>query len=471
MGVGDGSIAAAARWWWTRTFDDELDPPPTSFPADEALTLASSVSVHIFEYVLMVALLRLRLVNGHPSKHATSLSFLIHPFHFIIPATMILLVPLPIGMFTLLLPVLVIFVGMMTTGVGALSTSIVTGANGYLGRAIVHELMKQQNEKEHQIICLVREKRVDQEKLYWSEIISSCHVRVLPYDMLDGGATLRQALDACDTLNTDNDNHQVCLYHVASVFGPTEDHQKTALDNVQGTRDVLETVQQWRLTHQSPPCKIVLTSSMAAVRGTGQTPGNGKYYTKDDWNTASVLGANWGASYQWSKRESEQEARRLADEYQIPLVSLCPSFVFGPPYGGEESSSFSIQLVRQWAKGQSPVQSRLLVDVRDVALAHVLAGQSTTFMNGRLIVSTDARVPSKTLADWIRLVTAPQYREEVHSDDDFTGGAIPIGEKEVGAEEDICEILGIKLRPIQETMQDMTVKLLQYETEQADMRK
>ena len=56
-------------------------PPPTSFPADEVLTLASSVSVHIFEYVLLVALLRLRLVNGHPSKHATSLSFLIHPFH------------------------------------------------------------------------------------------------------------------------------------------------------------------------------------------------------------------------------------------------------------------------------------------------------------------------------------------------------------------------------------------------------
>jgi nucleoside-diphosphate-sugar epimerase len=377
------------------------------------------------------------------------------------------------------LPFLIVAVAILVTpekSVVALSSSVVTGANGYVGRAIVHQLLTTHqenapNDATQQIICLVREHRVAQEENYWRNFQSSSSsspstsVRVLPYDMLDGGRTLGAALEECQSSDPRADN--VCLYHVASVFGPTEDHRQTALQNVQGARDVVETVHRWRCQADArPPCRIVFTSSMAAVRGTGQTPANGKYYTKHDWNTVSELGANWGASYQWSKRKSEQEVRRLADLYEIPLVSLCPSFVFGPPSGGDESSSFSIQLVRRWAKGESPVQSRLLVDIRDVAKAHVLAGTSTSFTNGRLIVSTDARVASKTLADWIRDATDPRYRQFIHSDDEFTGGAIPIGEKEVGAEASLKEVLGMTLRPIQETMQDMTVKLLEYEVNQ-----
>eukprot|EP00977_Amphora_coffeiformis_P016540 scaffold5141_cov169-Amphora_coffeaeformis.AAC.7 len=365
-------------------------------------------------------------------------------------------------LFVLLLPTAAFALAAVTTA----ATSIVTGANGYVGCAIVHELLVQTSptKEEHpSILCLVRPHRVADETKYWKQVLPSeqadC-LQVLPYDMLDGGVTLRTALDRCH-------EDGVCVYHVASVFGPTEDHTETALQNVKGTCDVLETVHRWRTENNNPdcPCKVLVTSSMAAVRGTGQEPRNGKYYTAEDWNTASVLGANWGASYQWSKMESERKATQLAKEYDIPLVTLCPSFVFGPPYG--ESSSFSIQLVRQWAKGESPVQSRLLVDLRDVAKAHVLAGQSSKLQSGRLILSTDARVSSRMMADWIRQVTAPQYREAIHSDDEFTGGAIPIGQQEVDAEGPLREALGTNLRTIQETMQDMTVRLLQSEIETA----
>lgn len=363
------------------------------------------------------------------------------------------------------------------------TTSIVTGANGYVGRAIVHELLLQQQQQPHEtaddknddkeessIICLVRPHRIADETAYWDKVRSSSSqdhpperlVVVMPYDMLDGGLTLRAALDECSNHNS---NH-VCVYHVASVFGPTDDHKETALQNVEGTRDVLETVHRWRQdTNECPACKVVVTSSMAAVRGTGQEPSNGRYYTAEDWNTVSELGANWGASYQWSKMESERQATQLAKQYNIPLVTLCPSFVFGPPYGGESTSSFSIQLVRQWARGESPVQSRLLVDVRDAARAHVVAGRRSSTTTGRWIVSTDARVSSRTLAEWIRDVTAPRYRDLIHSDDEFAGGAIPIGQQEVDAEGPLLEALGIKLRSIQETMQDMTVRLLQNEME------
>lgn len=361
-------------------------------------------------------------------------------------------------------------------------SSIVTGANGYVGRAVVHELLAQPSQGQHEqnlIVCLVRPHRVEKEKAYWNDVLKDDNdneatttwgrIQVLPYDMLDGGTTLRAALDQCSSSNNGDDaDARICLYHVASVFGPTENHKETALENVKGTCDVLETVQKWLADNNKPTsaCKIILTSSMAAVRGTGQEPTNGKFYTAKDWNTVSVLGANWGASYQWSKKESEQQAQVLAQQYQIPLVTLCPSFVFGPPQG--ESSSFSIQLVKQWAKGESPVQSRLLVDIRDVALAHVVAGERLD--RGRFILSTDARVSSRTLADWIRQVTAPSYRDAIHSDDDFTGGAIPIGEKEVDAEEPLENALGIKLRSIRDTIQDMTVRLLEQEAETSKTR-
>ena len=126
----------------------------------------------------------------------------------------------------------------------------------------------------------------------------------MPYDMLDDGTTLQDALEFVHQ----EDPCECCVYHVASVFGPTKDHVTTAHENVEGTEKVVKCVAQY------PNCRLVLTSSMAAVRGTGQTPLNGKVYTYKDWNTSSKLGDNWGASYQWSKAESERRAWELSKE-------------------------------------------------------------------------------------------------------------------------------------------------------------
>merc|ERR1712232_612847 len=129
--------------------------------------------------------------------------------------------------------------------------------------------------------------------------------------MLDGGKTLSDALNiALDSGNKNDVN--LCVYHIASVFGPSEDHIKTAKDNVQGTKDLVRAVEKFS---ESNACRLVITSSMAAVRGSGQLPINGKYYTHHDWNTVSKLeDNNWGSSYQWSKAESERVAWELAKD-------------------------------------------------------------------------------------------------------------------------------------------------------------
>lgn len=343
-------------------------------------------------------------------------------------------------------------------------TSVVTGANGYVGRAIVHSLLEEEADVDCQgdIVCLVRAQRVADEQAYWkahqsSKTTPSTIIRVLPYDMLDAGKSLRDALKSTAEGSTR------CIYHVASVFGPTEDHKQTALDNVQGTEDLVNTLVDIE------NCKLVLTSSMAAVRGAGQQPINDKYYTHEDWNTDSVLGANWGASYQWSKAESERRAWELCKQYNIPMVSICPSFVFGPPAtyavdGLGSSGSFSLTLVNQWIQGESPVQSRLFVDIRDVSKAHVAAGTRAAAIGKRFIVSTEARVPSQEIASWLKDAckksSGAAEADKIHFDGDYVGGFIPIGQLEVKCSERLQSELGVTLRPVQETMTDMTNVLL-----------
>lgn len=329
------------------------------------------------------------------------------------------------------------------------SLSVVTGANGYLGQWVCQNLLSSGNDET--VLLLVRPERLAATTKCWEQKYSNS--RTLPYDMLDGGDSLRQAITQFA-----NETTTTTVYHIASVFGPTEDHEATARGNVRGTEDLVKTI------GEIGNCRLVLTSSMAAVRGSGQAPRNGSFYTSDDWNTESKLGANWGSSYQWSKVESERVAWQLCKQYGIPMTSLCPSFLFGPSVSSMPSSSYSLQLVRKWLTGQSPVQSRLFVDVRDAALAHVQAGQRAEAIGKRYIVSTERRVPSSKIASWLIESLAKTNRivspEKVHCDTEFNGGAIGIGDKEVDAV-DILQIdLGITLRPCMETISDMSNAVL-----------
>ena len=323
------------------------------------------------------------------------------------------------------------------------SASIVTGSRGYLGRQIIHELIADKvissEDVQHEIVCLVRQKNVKEEKRYWDKVLSeSCFdekesvtLHVLPYDMLDGGITVSKAIEYAFRNEVEvgdesiGENLQCCLYHVASIFTPCDNHSQMALDNVKGTEDLMNAV------IQSPTLKntrVILTSSTAAVRGPNQDPLNGKWYTYKDWNTASELGKNWGNSYQWSKAQSERKAWDLAKEHNVSMVSLCPSFIFGPP-NGETSSSYSIEIVESWITGTSPTQSRLCVDIRDVAKAQILAGRLPNAVGERIIVSSEARISSQqAVEEFKRIAVETGFDpDKIHPDTQFDGGAVSIG--------------------------------------------
>jgi nucleoside-diphosphate-sugar epimerase len=116
------------------------------------------------------------------------------------------------------------------------------------------------------------------------------------------------------------------------------------------------------------------------------------------------------------------------------------------------------------------VQSRLFVDVRDVAAAHVAAAIELEAAGQRYIVSLETRAPSQDIATWLREVcqtTGLSDPEKVHFDGEFDGGAIPIGSKEVDAIDRLRRELRVTLRPIKDTIRDMAGNLLK-ETAQND---
>jgi len=396
-----------------------------------------------------------------------------------------------------------LFMGILNSSAGLSScrkrVSVVTGSSGYLGREVVHSLLQLfipvegilSTHPASEILCLVRQRRVEEEEQYWRDVCTnlgpSCsgRVKVMPYDMLDGGKTLSDALHhafAIDKgkLNSDNfispnrngsggggdDDSECCIYHIASVFSKTEDHRRMALENVKGAVDLIETVAKFPISRTN----IVFTSSMAAVRGPGQIPGNSKWYTHEDWNSVSEIGANWGSSYQWSKAESEKRSWELAKKHGVSLVVLCPSFIFGPPTdGGVRSSSYSLSLVRSWMNGESPVQSRLCVDIRDAARAHVMAGNPTDrdIIGERIILSHEARTPAKNVARHLAQIareTGCGDPSLIVSDQESDNGIVEIGEKEVQCAERVKTFLGgLKLRPVEKTMGDMARALYQVE--------
>lgn len=77
------------------------------------------------------------------------------------------------------------------------------------------------------------------------------------------------------------------VFHTASPFViSVENPQRDLIDPaLLGTRNVLTSVAK----HKDQIKRVILTSSVAAVRGIGSVPKNGKVFTEEDWNTVSTI--------------------------------------------------------------------------------------------------------------------------------------------------------------------------------------
>jgi len=267
------------------------------------------------------------------------------------------------------------------------ATVLVTGASGHIGSHVVDQL----TQNGYTVRGTVRNPN-DEKKMEFLKKINP-NIQLFEADLLKKGS-FDEAAKGSDY-----------IMHVASPFFLSTKHPQADLVDpaVNGTLEVLEAAKR-----SGTVKRVVITSSVAAVYSNPDDNGVDYVFSEKDWNTKSTL---IGEPYPFSKVMAEKAAwawiEKDENKGKFDIVTILPSLVVGPLFSLPLSSSVSI--IRDAVSGVYPGAPRLsftLVDVRDVAIAHVLAMEQPA-ANGRYIVAGE----SKELIEICKILTPhfPNY--------------------------------------------------------------
>lgn len=177
------------------------------------------------------------------------------------------------------------------------------------------------------------------------------------------------------------------VIHTASPFVVTnyKDAVKDIIEPaVIGTENVLNSVNRTESVK-----RVVLTSSIASTYGDAieilDTKNN--KFDESHWNNTS---SETHQPYPFSKVAAERKAWEMAEQQnRWDLVCINPALVMGPSLTANTQSG-SVEVLQQFANGMTllgvPPMWNGIVDVRDVADAHIQAASNTN-AKGRYIIS------------------------------------------------------------------------------------
>ncbi len=237
----------------------------------------------------------------------------------------------------------------------------VTGASGHIGANIVHELVSRGHRVSVSARSLDRLRAVKGLSVY-------AHVG----DVLDQ-KSLRDAMEGADV-----------LFHAAAVYKNwTKDPEEMPRIALEGTRHALHAAKDAGVK------RVVLTSSCNAI---GFTKDLAKLPDEKTWNDAPHL------PYVRAKIESERLAHALAKELGLELVAVLPTGVLGRfDYAVTPSTRTFVDVLNRKGPLGFPMN---LIEVRDVAIGHVLAAEEGT--PGERYLLGGENVDVETLATLVR---------------------------------------------------------------------
>lgn len=229
---------------------------------------------------------------------------------------------------------------------------LVTGAAGYVGSHVIKTLL----DEGYTVRGSVRDPN---DPVKTAHLRAMGDVELVAADLMKPGS-FDDAVKGCDMV----------VHAASAVVLTAKDPQKEIIDvAVKGTENVLSAMDKAGSVR-----RMVQTSSIAAVVG-HQHPKD-HVFTESDWADDATVATD---PYAVSKRESERLARKHCDARpegdRYVLSAINPVFVQGPVLAKPHLRS-SPSLAKDLITGKFPLAPALsfgIVDVRDVALAHVRA--------------------------------------------------------------------------------------------------
>ncbi|HEU6447298.1 MAG TPA: hopanoid-associated sugar epimerase [Verrucomicrobiae bacterium] len=226
----------------------------------------------------------------------------------------------------------------------------VTGASGFIGSNLVHELLAQG----HEVKGLLRPGTSDRALAGLPRTNGSVHFKPVTGDILDR-KLLEQEMEGCEW----------CFHVAASYQLWMRDYSTMYQINVEGTRNVIETA------GKSGCQRIVYTSSVGCI-GTARYA-TGKWIPADE--TELVTEAEMTNDYKRSKFRAEAVALDLFRKKGLPVVIVNPTAPVGPR---DLKPTPTGQMILDFLNGKLPayVDTGLnWIHVRDVAIGHIRAAQ------------------------------------------------------------------------------------------------
>ncbi|MDH5671637.1 MAG: aldehyde reductase [Myxococcales bacterium] len=283
---------------------------------------------------------------------------------------------------------------------------LVTGANGYVAMRCVALLLQQGYRVRGTVRSASRAERVRRILRQHSDLD---RLTLLEADLTQDDGW-RDAMHGCS--------------HVLHVASPVPSAPpKNPEDVIKPARD--GTLRVLKAAVEAGVERLVMTSSTSAIFY-GHVRDGSRVYDEEDW---SLLTDEVGA-YERSKTLAERAAwdyvKTLPPERGFEFVVLNPGVVLGPVYDAEFSISGEVirKLLTRELPG-CPALGWALVDVRDLAEAHLLAMRSQQAPGKRFVLATEHvplsriaailaehledrgfRIPQRKLPDWLLRVVA-----------------------------------------------------------------
>ncbi len=250
---------------------------------------------------------------------------------------------------------------------------LVTGATGYIASWVISKLLEQG----YTVHATVRDLNKKQSFAHLEKIAqeTSGTLKLFKANLLENGS-FDEAMQDCEI-----------VLHMASPFVVTnyKDAVKDIIEPaILGTENVLNSVNKTDSVK-----RVIVTSSIASTYGDAidilQTANN--EFDESNWNTTS---STTHQPYPYSKVMAERKAWEMAEaQNRWSLVCVNPALVLGPSLTPNTQSG-SVEVLEQFANGMTlfgvPPMWNGIVDVRDVADAHILAALNER-ASGRYIIS------------------------------------------------------------------------------------